>query len=54
MPRSLTGTTLGDAGISGDGSGSGKWTALPGPKSPGRFLLHLPPATAAAIKFLPG
>ena len=49
----LSGTTLGGAGIEGDGSWRGKWASLRASGSQSRFLLRLPPATAAVIKVLP-
>jgi hypothetical protein len=46
-----TGLTLGGAPIQDDGSWQGTWSPLPASKNGHLFLLQLPPATIALVKF---
>jgi len=46
-----TGVTLGGAEIQDDGTWRGKWTPLPRSSTDGKYILNLPPATAALVRF---
>lgn len=46
-----TGVTLGGAEILNDATWDGQWTPLPAPALDGKFSLHLPPASAALVRF---
>ena len=48
----VTGTTLGDAAIVGNGAWNGTWSQIPAP-AVGKFILNLPAATAAVIRLWP-
>ncbi len=46
-----TGITLGGAEILNDATWDGQWAPLPAPARDGKFSLHLPPASAALVRF---